>query len=113
MASNKILTKETVAVALLLGLTVETDGLNNAQLAALLSDLKAKQKDAETVTQADTAEAAEAAEAAEIKFHVMAGKAITSKRGILADGDEIKAEDLAGGTEALEAFVKSGHVGKA
>ena len=43
----------------------------------------------------------------------MAGKAITSKRGILADGDEIKAEDLAGGTEALEAFVKSGHVGKA
>lgn len=45
-------------------------------------------------------------------FRVSKGKAITSKRGILADGDEIKAEDLAGGKEALEAFVKSGHVAK-
>lgn len=44
---------------------------------------------------------------------VVPGKAITSKRGILADGDEIKADDLAGGKEALDAFVKSGHVGKA
>lgn len=46
-------------------------------------------------------------------FRVSNGKAITSKRGILADGDEIKAEDLAGGKEALEAFVKSGQVTKA
>lgn len=45
-------------------------------------------------------------------FSVSKGKAVTSKRGILSDGDEIKADDLAGGKEALDAFVKSGHVAK-
>ena len=54
-------------------------------------------------------------------FYVMPGKCLTSKRGMLAterdagveDYAEIKAEDLAGGKEALDAFVESGHVGKA
>ena len=45
-------------------------------------------------------------------FSVAAGKAITSKRGILSAGDEITADDLAGGKEALSTFVKSGHVAK-
>jgi hypothetical protein len=39
-------------------------------------------------------------------------KAITTKRGILSDGEEIKAEYLSGGKKALDAFVKSGHVVK-
>lgn len=39
-------------------------------------------------------------------------KAVTTKRGILSDGDEIKAEYLSGGKKALDAFVKSGHVVK-
>ena len=41
------------------------------------------------------------------------GKAITTKRGILSDGAEIKADDLAGGKKALDTFVKSGHITKA
>jgi hypothetical protein len=45
-----------------------------------------------------------------ISFRVADGKSIISKRGILAEGDEINANDLAGGKEALDAFVKSGHV---
>jgi hypothetical protein len=44
---------------------------------------------------------------------VASGKSITSRRGILAPGDEIKAEDLSGGKESLDKFVKSGHVVKA
>lgn len=45
-------------------------------------------------------------------YYVMAGKCLTSKRGFLSDGDEIKPGDLSGGKESLDAFVKSGHVGK-
>jgi len=42
-------------------------------------------------------------------YRVASGKAITCKRGILADGDEIKAEYLSGeGT--LERLLKSGLV---
>ncbi len=41
---------------------------------------------------------------------VVAGKAITTKRGILSGGDAIRAEDLSGGTEALLALHKSGHI---
>lgn len=128
MPSNKQYTEEANKLAAELGLEVETEGLNNEKLAALVSDLKAKKKDAERETLADKAEddaAAAAAlaklEAGEVKaekedkkppFYVKEGKAVTSKRGILSDGAEIKADDLAGGKEALDAFVKSGHVVK-
>lgn len=40
------------------------------------------------------------------------GKAITTKRGILADGDEISARDLVGGGEVMTAFIESGHIVK-
>lgn len=46
-------------------------------------------------------------------YYVKKGKAITTRRGIRSDGQEITASDLIGGVEALEGFVKSGHVGKA
>lgn len=47
-------------------------------------------------------------------FYVAPRKAITSKKGILSGdrADEVKAEYLAGGDEALKAFIKSGHVVK-
>lgn len=128
MPSNKQYTEEAIKLAEELGLEVETEGLNNEKLAALVSDLKAKKKDAERETLADKAEDDAAAAAALAKleadeakeeeaakkppFYVKEGKAVTSKRGILSDGDEIKADDLAGGKEALDAFVKSGHVVK-
>lgn len=80
---------------------LDTDGKNNDALASILSGLKAEKK--EPAAEVETKPA----------FYVMPGKCLTSKRGLIADGDEIKAEDLAGGKEALNAFVKSGHVGKA
>lgn len=128
MPSNKQYTEEAIKLAEELGLEVKTEGLNNQKLADLVSDLKAKKKDAERETSADKAEddAAAAAALAEFEsgeteeeeeakkfpFYVKEGKAVTSKRGILSDGDEIKADDLPGGKEALDAFVKSGHVAK-
>lgn len=139
MPSNAEYTKQAEELAEGLGLEISTEGLNNEKLAALVSDLKAKKKDADN----QAAEEAAAKAAAELEekakedsaaaamkakqdaekvkaekaakkppFYVMPGKAITSKRGVLSDGDEIKVDDLAGGKEALEAFVKSGHVGK-
>lgn len=128
MPSNKQYTEEVIKLAGELGLEVETEGLNNQELAALVSDLKAKKKDVENETLADKAEndaaaaaALEKLESGETKekeaakkpsFCVGERKAFTTKRGILSDGDEIKADDLPGGKEALDAFVESGHVVK-
>ncbi len=105
--------------------------LSNAQLAEVLKNLNAKIAEAdgakareELEGSAETDSAAAAALAKlkagekpeeEVKrpeFYVAAGKAITTKRGIRSDEDEITADDLAGGKEALAAFVKSGHVKK-
>ncbi len=101
----------------------ETEGKNNGELANILSALKAEKKEADKDLTPDAAAAAALAklEAGEEKeeeaakkppFYVKEGKAVTSKRGILSDGDEIKADDLPGGKESLDAFVKSGHVVK-
>lgn len=130
MPSNKELTAQAEELAKELELEINTEGLKNDGLAELVSDLKAKKKDADRQTLADEAEEDSAkaaalakleadeakedkAEAKKPPFYVMPGKCLTSKRGLIADGDEIKADDLAGGKEALNAFVKSGHVGKA
>ena len=112
MATNKQLIKESLEISKELNLVVETEGLSNAQLAELLSDLKAKQKDANLVTGADTAVEV-AVEVAIFAYSVAPGKAITTNRVIIADGDEIKISDLPGGKKAMDAFVKSGHVVKA
>jgi len=53
MASNKELAAEAAELAAELGIQVTTDGLNNKALSELVSDLKAKKKDAELQTQAD------------------------------------------------------------
>jgi len=127
MPSNKELTAEAEALAAELDLTVETEGLKNDQLADLVSDLKAKKTDADTDTGADDAEDKATAEAqaraaarkagkpAQTKkpeYYVAPRKSLTSKKGILSGDteDEVKAEYLAGGNDALQAFVKSGHV---
>lgn len=93
MPSNADLIKSITAVSAEIGVDApDTEGKNNGELASILSALKAADK--------------------KPAFYVKEGKAVTSKRGILSDGDEIKASDLAGGKDALEAFVKSGHVAK-
>lgn len=142
MPSNDELktTAETLAKELGIG-SLDTEGLSNKKLNELVSDLKAKKRDSELDTQADVneGEARKAGNKAGQKaydeslkkakkepakkppFYVKPGKALTSKRGILAtersaevkDYTEIKAEDLAGGKDALNAFVESGHIGKA
>lgn len=115
MPSNKDLTQQAEELAEKLGKEVETEGLKNAELVELVAKLR-KEVEAEEAPAAEVE--AEEAPAAEVEaeeapaFHVAEGKAITSKRGILADGDEIKATDLAGGEKALEAFIKSKHVVK-
>lgn len=81
----------------------ETENKSNGELANILSGLKAEKKEA-------AAKAEEEAAAKKPPFSVAPGKAITSKRGILSDGDEIEVGDLAGGEEALDALVKSYHV---
>jgi hypothetical protein len=99
MASNKELIVTILALAL--DLEIEPPEIaekNNAQLTAILKELKASAEDPEPEP--------------EPKFYIVAGKAITSKRGILSDGDEIKESDLPGGLKAVKAFVKSGYVVK-
>jgi hypothetical protein len=105
MASNKELITSILAVSVALAIDApETTGKNNAELSEMLKELKVLQQ-AEINSDSDKVPA--------LDYVVNAGKAITSKRGILADGDEIEAKDLAGGDDALRAFVVSGHVKKA
>lgn len=63
----------------------------------------------------DTQKAPKTAEPAKSKkpaFCVAEGKAITSKRGILACGAEVTAADLAGGQEALDTLVEKKYIVK-
>lgn len=48
----------------------------------------------------------------ESRYYIADGKALTSKRGILDAGNEVKVEYLPGGEETLNKFVKSGHIVK-
>lgn len=71
-----------------------------------------KKAEEEAKAQAEAEEKKKAEEDKKPPFYVKKGKAITTKKGILSDGEEIKAEYLAGGKKSLAAFVKSGHVAK-
>lgn len=130
MPSNADLIKTAGELAHELDLALNTDGLKNDELVALVSDLRAKKTDRDTLTAADAdadapktgAEAAAQAKADAARerekapkrppFYVAPRKAITSKRGILSGdtADEVKAEYLAGGQKAVDAFVASGHI---
>lgn len=117
MPSNNEFKKEITKLAKELDLVIVTDGLSNNKLAALIKDLRAKKKDAETETQADTAVSASAAAESDSSrkkdgYYLCKGKAITTRRGILSNGDEIKAEDISGGKEALDHFVETKHLEK-
>ena len=133
MPSNNELIKSIAAVSAELEKDAPTtEGKNNNQLTSILSGLRTEKLEAPAAAEEAAAEEAAAEEAAaeeaaalakqtvviKIKkvekppFYVMPGKALTTKRGILSNGDGIKVEDLAGGADALTAFVKSGHVGE-
>lgn len=113
MPSNADLTKEANGLAEDLGIEISTEGLKNDGLSALVSDLKAKKKDANNPA-AENAQAEAEAEAEELPpYSVAKGKAITTKRGIRAEGDEVLASDFVGGQKILDGFVKTGHIVKA
>lgn len=125
MPSNKDMIKAIAEISEELGKDApETEGKNNGELANILSALKVEKKEADKDLTPDDAakaaaeakkEAAAAKEEAAAKkppFYVKEGKSLITKRGILSDGDEIKADDLAGGKGTLDDFVKSGHVVK-
>lgn len=105
MASNKDLVKGIEELTAELNLEISTEGMKNKDLSELLSDLKAKVKDASLNTKADEAEGK--------KYTVVQGKALTTKRGVKANGDEVSPKDVNGGVEVLERLVKSGHLVKA
>ena len=98
----------------------DTEGKTLEELVALLEELTPEPGDpAKEAADAKTAatkvkkeKAAEEKAAKKPPYTIANGKAITTKRGILAEGDEIKAKDLPGGKEAIDKFVKSGHIVK-
>ena len=126
MPSNKSFIEDITKLAKELDTEVTTEGLNNNQLAALVKDLRAKKavadKAAADKVAADKAAADKVAAdkvAADPKssrkkgaYYLCKGKAITTRRGILSNGDEIKAEDISGGKKALDDFVETKHLEK-
>jgi len=112
MPSNKELIKTAKAIADELGLEITTDGLNNSQLSDLVKDLRAKQTDAETETQADGAPAADEdrAPAQADGYYIAEGKALTSKKGIVADGDKVDESFFDGGKKVIDHFISTGHI---
>lgn len=111
--------------------SVETDGLSDDALTEMIENLKVSVNEvAKADADADAVDAmAQGAAENEVQkmakvqaktekeakkppFYIMPGKALTSKRGILGPGDEIKVSDIAGGKDALEKFVASGHIGE-
>ncbi len=110
MASNK----ELITSILEFKPDAVTDGLNNAQLAEMLKGLKV-QADAAAKALADAAAAAMKEEESKLTedgkgLTVVAGKAVTTKRGILAGGETVTAQDLSGGMEAFTALFKNGYI---
>lgn len=125
MPSNADLIKSIAELSEALGKDApDTEGKSNAELANIASALKAEKKKADEDTtpgaaanaaadaKKDAAAEKEKAAAKKPKHSVAERKAVTSKRGILSDGDEIKAEYLPGGEDTLKALIKSGHVVK-
>jgi hypothetical protein len=145
MPSNKDLITSIEEEATAKGADIpDTEGKNNAELAGILKELKAKEAAAPTPPSTDdedldndldNAEAQEAADARRkasrdqakkedkaakanaappppkpAPYIVATGKAITCKKGVLGEGEEIKKEYLGGGKESLDNLVKKGFV---
>jgi hypothetical protein len=106
MPSNKELIEAIAAVS------PETDvsGMSNAQMTEKLKELRTEPAEPAPAEPAPAEPAP--AEPAAAEYTVAPGKAITSKKGILSGdtADEVTADMLAGGDEAIKSFVKSGHI---
>lgn len=112
MPSNKQLIDEANAIAEELGEEISTKDLKNDELAELVSDLKAKAKDAESTAAEEAIQAAKDEGPVEEKppYVVAKGKAITSLRGVIGPGGAIYEADLSGGEKSFKAFLNAGHI---
>lgn len=112
MASNK----ELITAILSVKPDAVTEGLNNAQLSEMLktakaeADAKALANAATTQIDQDLKDKAAKVSDPDTVFKVNAGKSITSKRGILCEGELISAADLSGGEEAFTVLLDKGYI---
>ena len=93
-----------------------TDGLNNDELARMLSDAKSNLAETSDVATDALADAEKEALENEIKrppYYVADGKSVTCKKGMIDAGGEMKVEYLGGGKKSLATLVKAGVVKKA
>ena len=97
MATNIELIKRATDLAEKLGTVVVTEGLTNAALKDLIRELRAQMGDTDE----------DEAPVVVTRYVVAAGKAITSKRGVLADGDEVKPEFFNNGHTTISMMLKS------
>ena len=100
MPSNKELIKEVKDLSGELDLAIDTDGLKNDELVSLVSDMRAKKRDADTVTLADEPRSSGPV--------VAQGRAVTTHRGVRGPGETVLAKDVSGGDETLKHLIKVG-----
>ncbi len=117
MTTNKELRAEIVELAKVLEIALEgsIEKYTNAKLCDLLSDLKAKQRDAELITDADMDADMEPGavtdiEEAEANPVVAKGKSITTLIGILGEGVVILPEYLPGGEKTFVSLREKGYI---
>lgn len=111
MPSNIELIEQAAVLAAELEIEVVTEGLKNGELAALVSDLRAKKQDAsrDTVADGEPTEPLTAQVIDESDSYVVAhGRAVTSKRGILGEGSDVFEEYFPGGKETFDVLVANG-----
>ena len=128
MPSNKDLKNSISAAAETLGVDgPDLKGKTNAEMADTLKEMNAEIESAKAEKERLDREELEAkaekerldreeleakAEDDELpEFYLSKGKAITSRRGILADGDEVTANDLAGGETAVGFLIDREYAG--
>ena len=113
MAKNKDIIAEITALANEKGIDVPvTEGLNNVQLAEMLKGMKGPAAPAKPETDKDD-DVVEPAKVKRPPFYICDGKSLTTKKGILGPGDEVKVEYLHDGKEGLDRHRKNGVIAKA
>lgn len=120
MASNKDIIADINILATEKGLANPvTEGLNNVELAAMLKEMKAPAKPAAPAAPAPAKPADnhdDIVEPVKVKlppFYIKDGKSLTTLKGILGPGDEVKAEYLIDGKDGLKHHVENGVIAKA
>lgn len=112
MPSNKDLKAEAMLLGEDLGIELNFTGLGNNKLAELVSDLKAKIKDRDIETQADTPPAPDDVDLGPILYKVAKGKSITCKKGMLNEDTVIIKEYIGGDQVNFDRLVEKGCIVK-